>query len=229
MSPKFIVDSGYSREDPPTQTVSAIASDAVSIDSWHRTSRKSCRQREASLHKVGLEVDHGSNVQIQFGIKPTDPRLDTRMRPGSAWTYTWLTIFIVQAWKTKQKLRIYKALQLVEGDQNTANIVFTIALDAFTNMNIHRDRAECTLQLGNISQMVGDFGKAEEFWKLAQPLFERLTQGKKVALIDEKLLSIHPYMHMQELLPVVWRQGKIIVLIGKFIVFLYTRLLMEPG
>ncbi|KAJ7210393.1 hypothetical protein GGX14DRAFT_625388 [Mycena pura] len=60
------------------------------------------------------------------------------------WTYIWPTALLVHALKAKQNLVIYKALQflgdffLVEGDQTTATGLFTIALDAFTHMDIHK-------------------------------------------------------------------------------------------
>ena len=54
------------------------------------------------------------------------------------------------------------------------------------------------LQLGKISQMNGDIAKAEEFWKSARLLFERASQGKQVALLDEKLLSIHSDINVQK-------------------------------
>ncbi|KAJ7195909.1 hypothetical protein GGX14DRAFT_674124 [Mycena pura] len=120
-------------------------------------------------------------------------------------TYIWPIALLVHAWKTKQRLGMYKALQflgdffLVEGNQNTAISLFTIALDAFTYMDIHRSRAECMLQLGDISMMNGDFGKAEELWKLARPLFERASQKKKVALIDKKLLIRPDWHKLQQL------------------------------
>ncbi|KAJ7195974.1 hypothetical protein GGX14DRAFT_674254 [Mycena pura] len=132
------------------------------------------------------------------------------------WTYTWSTALLVHALKTKQKLAIYKGLQflgdlfLVEGDQNTAISLFTIALDAFTYMDIHRSRAECMLQLGDISKMNGEFGKAEELWKLARPLFTCSSQEKKVTLIDEKLLSIqsiNPDVHKLQVLTVTANVG----------------------
>ncbi|KAJ7218680.1 hypothetical protein GGX14DRAFT_390447 [Mycena pura] len=113
--------------------------------------------------------------------------------------YTWPTVLLVHALKTNQKSVIYKALQflgdffLLEDNQNTAISLFTIALDAFTYMDIHHSRAECMLQLGDISKMNGDFGKAKKLWKLARPLFEFASQEKSIALTDEKLLSIQTF------------------------------------
>ncbi|KAJ7903069.1 hypothetical protein B0H13DRAFT_1882329 [Mycena leptocephala] len=54
---------------------------------------------------------------------------------------------------SKQKLGIHKALKflgdasLADGDGDTAVSLFTIALEGFTHMDVHRSRAECMLQL----------------------------------------------------------------------------------
>ncbi|KAF7362924.1 ATPase-AAA-core domain-containing protein [Mycena venus] len=61
---------------------------------------------------------------------------------------TWTVTFLAHAIKMKQKLRILKALQflgdvfLVEGDNPTAYGLFTVALEGFTQMDVHRHRAE---------------------------------------------------------------------------------------
>ena len=93
----------------------------------------------------------------------------------------------------------------------TAISLFTLALDAFTYMDVHCSRAECMLQLGNISKTNGDFDKAEEHWKLARPLFECASQQKNIALIDEKLLaikSIHSDVHKLQLLTVALQEDQ---------------------
>ncbi|KAJ7442413.1 hypothetical protein FB451DRAFT_1440110 [Mycena latifolia] len=114
----------------------------------------------------------------------------------SEWTPTWVTVFLVNAFKSKQKLQIYQALRLcgnvfhIEGDQNTALSLFTIALEGFTYMDVHQSRAECMLRLGDISKMQGDLLKAVGFWDSARPLFERSSQAKKVAQIHERLTQI---------------------------------------
>ncbi|KAJ7486913.1 hypothetical protein FB451DRAFT_1168290 [Mycena latifolia] len=95
--------------------------------------------------------------------------------------------------KLKQKLQIHKALQflgdlyLADGDQQTATSLFTVALEGFTKMDVHRSRAECMLRLGEISELHGDLPEAAELWKTARPLFERSSQTKQVAHIDEQV------------------------------------------
>jgi hypothetical protein len=68
---------------------------------------------------------------------------------------TWTNIFLIYSLKSKQRLEIYKALQflgdilLEEGDQPTAASLFTVALQGFTQMDVHCSRAECMLRLGD--------------------------------------------------------------------------------
>ncbi|KAJ6492945.1 hypothetical protein DFH09DRAFT_1451286 [Mycena vulgaris] len=97
---------------------------------------------------------------------------------------------------SQQKLDVHKALQFLgdmfctEGDQDTGVSLLTVALEGFTQMDVHRSRAECMLQLGYISKDNGDVLKATEYWQSARSLFDRSSQAKKVVLIDEELLSI---------------------------------------
>ncbi|KAJ7482611.1 hypothetical protein FB451DRAFT_1442075 [Mycena latifolia] len=112
----------------------------------------------------------------------------------------WTVTFLVYSHKSKRKLEIHKALQflgdmyLTDGDQQTAIGLFTVALDGFTKMDVHRSRAECMLRLGDISELHGDLPKAAELWNTARPLFERSSQAKQVAKIDEQLARmVNPF------------------------------------
>ncbi|KAJ6533275.1 hypothetical protein DFH09DRAFT_1284454 [Mycena vulgaris] len=124
-------------------------------------------------------------------------RLGNRSLWGSTdWPSSWTMVYLVHASKLQQKLDVHKALQFLgdifctEGDQDTAVSLLTVALEGFTQMDVHRSRAECMLQLGYISKENGDVLKAAEYWRSARSLFEQSSQAKKVALIDEELLSI---------------------------------------
>ncbi|KAJ6605292.1 hypothetical protein DFH09DRAFT_1422286 [Mycena vulgaris] len=117
----------------------------------------------------------------------------------SLWDSTdqsWTILYLVHALKSQRKLAVHEALQFLgnsfraEGDQDTAISLLTVALERFTQMDIHCSRAECMLLLGYISKENGNLLKAAELWRTARPLFERSSQGTKVALIDEELLSI---------------------------------------
>ncbi|KAJ7849036.1 hypothetical protein B0H13DRAFT_2403520 [Mycena leptocephala] len=115
---------------------------------------------------------------------------------GSEQMSGWTTAFLVHALKRKEKLGTYKALQflgdvfLSQNDEHTATNLFTVALEGFTQMDVHCSRAECMLRFGDISMGHGDLLKAVEFWEAARPLFERSSQAKQVQHIDERVANI---------------------------------------
>ncbi|KAJ7315600.1 hypothetical protein DFH08DRAFT_1039809 [Mycena albidolilacea] len=108
----------------------------------------------------------------------------------------WLTVFFAHSLKLREKLGIYKALQflgdlfLAQDDEDTAVSLFTVALEGFTYMDIHRSRAECLLHLGDISKRHDDLLKAVELWEMARPLLERSSQAKQIKNIDERLAGV---------------------------------------
>jgi hypothetical protein len=110
--------------------------------------------------------------------------------------FNWTAVFLVHSLKRKEKLGIFKALQflgdifLSQNDEQTAISLFTVALEGFTQMDVHRSRAECMLQLGDISKGHGDMLKTVEFWEVARPLFECSSQAKQVQYIDERVTAI---------------------------------------
>ncbi|KAF8177088.1 hypothetical protein K438DRAFT_1770202 [Mycena galopus ATCC 62051] len=112
--------------------------------------------------------------------------------PMSSWT----TVYLAHSIKFKEMLGINKALQflgdifLAQADEDTAVSLFIVALEGFTYMDVHRSRAECMLQLGDIAKDHDDLCKAVEFWDAARPLFERSSQTKQIELIDESLGSV---------------------------------------
>jgi hypothetical protein len=121
-------------------------------------------------------------------------RLGDRSRwSGANWTPSWTTICFVHSLKLRQNREIYQSLKFLgdvfraEGDQYTAETLFTVALEGFTQMDVHQGRADCMLRLGDISKDKENLLNAVDLWKTARPLFERSSQGKQVALIDEKL------------------------------------------
>ncbi|KAJ7035194.1 hypothetical protein C8F04DRAFT_1345746 [Mycena alexandri] len=109
---------------------------------------------------------------------------------------SWATVFLAHSLKAQEWLGIYKALQFLgdvslrENDEVTATSLFTLALEGFIQMDVHRSRAECMIRLGDISNKHGDFLKALELWEQARPLFERSSQAKRVQHIDERLVGI---------------------------------------
>ncbi|KAJ7806672.1 hypothetical protein B0H13DRAFT_1929509 [Mycena leptocephala] len=114
----------------------------------------------------------------------------------SNWMSGWTTVFFVHSVRQKEKLGIYKALEffgdvfLAQGDEHTATSLFTVALDGFTKMDVHRSRADCMLRLGDISKGHGDLLKAVELWTTARPLFDQSSQAKQVENIDQRLAGV---------------------------------------
>ncbi|KAF7366034.1 ATPase-AAA-core domain-containing protein [Mycena venus] len=109
---------------------------------------------------------------------------------------SWTIVFLVHALKTKQNLAIYRALQFVGNvflghhDPTTAANLFTVALEGFTQMDVHRSRAECMLYLGDIARTLNDYPKALHLWDAARPLFERSSQTHHIVLVDERFATV---------------------------------------
>jgi tetratricopeptide (TPR) repeat protein len=104
---------------------------------------------------------------------------------------SWTTVFLAHSLKVKDKLSIYKALQflgdvfLVEDETETAISLFAVAFDGFTEMDVHRNRAECLLRIGDISKEHGDLTKAADLWEMARPLFARSSQPNRFNILTK--------------------------------------------
>jgi hypothetical protein len=111
-------------------------------------------------------------------------------------TARWTTVFLVHSIKHKMNLQVHKAIQflgdlfLTQEDESSAFSLFTVALEWFTHMDVHRSRAECMLRLGDISKSHGDLPKAMELWDTARPLFERSSQSQQVENIDYRITGL---------------------------------------
>ncbi|KAJ7482425.1 hypothetical protein FB451DRAFT_1441677 [Mycena latifolia] len=112
------------------------------------------------------------------------------------WAARWTVVYLGYAKKLGNNIALHQALQFLgdvlqtEGDNVTSTTLFTVALEGFTWMDIHRSRAECMLRLGDLAKGQGDLSKAIKLWKTARPLFERSSQVKQVTQIDERLAII---------------------------------------
>jgi tetratricopeptide (TPR) repeat protein len=108
----------------------------------------------------------------------------------------WTTVFLVYSLKQREQLEIHQGLKflgdifLAQGDERRAINLFTVALEGFTYMDVHRSRAECLLLLGDIFKGHGNLLKAVELWETAKLLFERSSQAKQVKYIQEKLAEV---------------------------------------
>jgi tetratricopeptide (TPR) repeat protein len=111
-------------------------------------------------------------------------------------SFSGVVTFLAHSVKHKQKLELHKALQFLgdvfqaQGDQETAISLFTVALDGFTQMDVHRSRAECMVRLGDILNLNGDPLEAVKLWETATPPFERLSQGKQLVDLNSSLPAL---------------------------------------
>ncbi|KAJ7762612.1 hypothetical protein B0H16DRAFT_517990 [Mycena metata] len=116
---------------------------------------------------------------------------------------SWTIVFLAHSLKRKQKPGIHKALQFLgdvflrNNDKITAISLFTLALEGFTQMDVHQSRAECMMRLGDISKENSDLLGALELWETARPLFEYSSQIKQVQDIDERLSGISEAVRQQ--------------------------------
>ncbi|KAJ7232657.1 hypothetical protein B0H12DRAFT_189530 [Mycena haematopus] len=116
--------------------------------------------------------------------------------PKYDWEFTWPVVYLVHAYQLKEKLPLHKALLFLgdvfvsHRDESTAHILFTVALEGFSHMDVHRSRAQCMLRLGDIANKQGNPLQAIELWKEARPLFEQSLQAKDVTQIDARLACV---------------------------------------
>ncbi|KAJ7668845.1 hypothetical protein B0H17DRAFT_219445 [Mycena rosella] len=107
----------------------------------------------------------------------------------------WTVLFLGQALQGKNRLAIHQALQFLgdvavaDGDDATANSLFDVALDGFTQMDVHLSRGICLIRLGDLPQRRGDSQNACDFWKAARPLFVRSSQTRWVEQVNERLIA----------------------------------------
>ncbi|KAF8132133.1 hypothetical protein K438DRAFT_2130997 [Mycena galopus ATCC 62051] len=133
-----------------------------------------------------------------------DPELDliclSQLANIKAWPISesqgkWATIYLTLAYKSKAKLDLHKALLflgdvfITTKDDNTATILYQVALEGFTSMDVHQSRAQSMLRLGDLANKHGHTSEAISFWKEARPLFERSLQAKDIAQIDSRLAT----------------------------------------
>jgi tetratricopeptide (TPR) repeat protein len=121
---------------------------------------------------------------------------DIKAWPTSEWQFRWPVIYCLYVYKSKEKLAPHKALLFLGDvftatrDDTTAANLYVVALDGFTDMEVHHSRAQCMLRLGEIAERQGQTSEAITLWKTARPLFEQSLQAKEVAQIDIRLATV---------------------------------------
>jgi hypothetical protein len=130
-----------------------------------------------------------------------------RLADRSRWQATegispWPAIYLAYAQQSTEKLTLHRALlylgeaSISQGDDNTALSLFTVALEGFVCMDVHRSSAQCLLHLGDLANSKGDICHAAELWLAARPLFERSSQPIDVTKISERLTTLE-HLHPQ--------------------------------
>jgi TolA-binding protein len=76
------------------------------------------------------------------------------------------------------------------GDEGTAENLFIVALEGFTQMDVHCSRADCMLRLGDVMKKRRDMARAESLWMEARTLFKQSLQDKGVAEVDIRLCDL---------------------------------------
>jgi hypothetical protein len=100
------------------------------------------------------------------------------------------------AFKSQDRVALYKALLFLgdlfnaSKDEETASILYVVALEGFTQDDVHCSRAQCLLHLGDLANRQGIISTAIVHWKEARPLFDQSLQAKDVAQIDCRLLAM---------------------------------------
>jgi hypothetical protein len=94
--------------------------------------------------------------------------------------------------------RLGDVLVAQAADETALNIL-TVALGGFTQMDVHRSRAECMRTIGDVYVGRGDLRRAREMWEAARPLFERSEQKKQVASIVKKLQALGVVQKLEQI------------------------------
>ncbi|KAF8175973.1 hypothetical protein K438DRAFT_1979480 [Mycena galopus ATCC 62051] len=79
--------------------------------------------------------------------------------------------------------------------------ILTLALEGFTQMDVHQGRAECMRTMGDVHLQRREHLKASTLWKDARSLFERSMQAKAAAEIDGRLAEMerHHQANLEQL------------------------------
>ncbi|KAJ6452118.1 hypothetical protein C8R45DRAFT_1083548 [Mycena sanguinolenta] len=163
-----------------------------------------CKLIEAQLYLREQEFDLAQRkfqeCLYPFWAQIASPALeqlaDIKAWPACKEHSKWSIIYLSFAYTVKEKLAFYKALLflgdvfIINADEDTAFSLYTVALEGFTYMDVHRSRAQCMLRLGDLAHKHGDTVAATAHWKSARPLFEKSSQAKDIAQIESRLADV---------------------------------------
>ncbi|KAJ7067372.1 hypothetical protein C8F01DRAFT_1121086 [Mycena amicta] len=112
-------------------------------------------------------------------------------------TARWAAVFLAYNLRvppaTRNSLTVNQSLRCLgdvlarQGNDVDALSVLQLALEGFTQIDVHQSRAECMRTMADIYLRRGDANQWREFLTMAMDLFKRLQQWSKVALLEERL------------------------------------------
>ncbi|KAJ7715082.1 hypothetical protein B0H14DRAFT_3014399, partial [Mycena olivaceomarginata] len=164
------------------------------------------REKKFDLVKIKLQECLHSIWGIDNDVESfcLERLADITAWPSLEWQSRWPVTYLRFAYKTKDKFALHKALLflgdvfIINKDGKTAENLYMLVLEGFTQMDIHRSRAQCMIRLGDLANKQGHTSKAISLWQTARPLFERSLQAADVAQIDMRLSAAEK--HDQEAL-----------------------------
>ncbi|KAJ7261935.1 hypothetical protein C8J57DRAFT_1633383 [Mycena rebaudengoi] len=164
-----------------------VAAELSLQDGFHGAAREMFQKCFASSQDISTEL-------ALYGLGRLGD-FSTGMNDTST-TLQWAGVFLGLALKFKDKHQTMQAVRCLgqifsaRGDNETALSLFSVALDGFTFMDVHRWRADCMVRIADILNTWGEIMKAVELWKGARPLFKRSSQMKDISWIDAKLAAV---------------------------------------
>ncbi|KAJ7750744.1 hypothetical protein DFH07DRAFT_961338 [Mycena maculata] len=108
-------------------------------------------------------------------------------------TFRWAVIFLAFGQRAKSMLMTVSALRFigdiisVQGDDETALSLLSAALQAFTLMDVHHQKAKCMISMGAIFERREELEKAVDLWQKSLLLLERCSQKKDIARISRMI------------------------------------------
>ncbi|KAF7373146.1 NB-ARC domain-containing protein [Mycena sanguinolenta] len=144
------------------------------------------------IRLVGNPKDSNSDITSFCLVKLADP--NNSMEGYAHWAVVFLAHTMVS--ETCNILEINQALRCLgdvfasQGDDDVALSLLTVALEAFTQMDVHESRAECMRTIGDVHLRRGELSNASALWKDSRNLFERSSHSKAVAEIDARLAEL---------------------------------------
>ncbi|KAJ7810457.1 hypothetical protein B0H14DRAFT_2863630 [Mycena olivaceomarginata] len=118
-------------------------------------------------------------------------------------TWRWAVILLAHGMTTKSKGAIAKALRcagdlLIEDDEGSSLSVYWAALDTFTFMDVHRDKADCMVHIASIFEHRGERRNAVNILEEASSLYKRSSQKQEITKINAKLATLMSILRQQE-------------------------------